>query len=503
MLCSIVNLRGEVTPRIEELAGDSTYMSLLALDAQYVLESDSLSREIAANRELFLAGGDQAFEAQSMIMTLEQAQFSLRNRRSVTTSQIETIEQDWISKNQSTNDALVEVDINGAAEDTQIYPTEIVGHISQSGIVGKTLSAVDLKSLVGADNDEHRASALYNRYVENYLRAAELQHLYNQTEIEEEALEYEVEFSALEMERDSLATDLEPLWEQIYDDKLFIYSLLLETLNNNELLESGLKSLRKAEVKVSTVKSLAANPAIVDYMHKKLAMVEFENQIAERFNLPRAADSLLDVAQKLMVQRSSDEMPQPTIKERNFIPYEPMVFSTNVIYSDSLPIPQTQYYTRGRVYRIQLGAYKAVQKPELFKGASPLSHEVIDGVNTYYGGSYATYVEAEQAQAESKAHGFNRPELVVWDNGERRNLFRDPLPANDGYNVVIEDVTNLSPESSSVVELLGAGATLIRISTNKYVISPLKNILIAEDLVAALEALNSEAVISIKEIEVQ
>ncbi len=491
----------EASNYIKELEGDSTYMALIAVEAKYVLDNDSLNRAVTESRNLFLSGGDQAVEAQSKIIILEQSLFKLRTDRAANKSKIDAIEESWREANTAHDDDAAEAQKGTAVENRDIYPTEIVGRISQSNVVKISIPSDDLISLIDADNKEDRASKFYDQYISNYLRASELHQLYNQTEVESQALAYQQEFDALNGELDSLATSLESLWYKIYDDKIFIYSFMLESLNNNEVLQSGLKVVKKAESNLSLVKSDPSNRVIVDYMYKKPALVEFESLIAERFNLPRAADSLLDVVQKLMVRRSSDEFPQLSITERSFIPYAPIVFSTSIAYNDSIPIPATKHYVKGTVYRVQFGSYKTKQNPELFKGASPISYEVLDGMYTYYGGAYATYVECEEAAAESKRQGFNRPEMVVWQNGVRRNLYRDPIGATKGYNIVVDDAPALASETSSIVDMIGGGAKLVRITANKYVISPLKNIYVAEDVLRAITTLNQEVTFKMTDIE--
>ena len=61
------------------------------------------------------------------------------------------------------------------------------------------------------------------------------------------------------------------------------------------------------------------------------------------------------------------------------------------------------------------------------RGAYPLSYLVNDDRKwCYYAGGFATREEAEAAQSLLKARGFVRPEIVVWTDGEYRNLRRTP-----------------------------------------------------------------------------
>lgn len=493
-----------ITARIEELSGDLNYMSLLTLDAQYSAQSDSLNKALTEYRKVFIIGGDEAMDAQAKISLLEQSIFEIRKERSNVNEQIEAIEKQWREQNSEgevvEDDSRNNLNNSSTTSSIDIYPTEIVGLISQSSVVKSTLSKEDLESLDEADHQEAKISALYQQFMDDYVRASELQQLYNQTEIEQVALSYAKEFDLLHEQMDSISNMLSPIWLKVYDDKLFIYSLLLETLNDNEVLQDGLNSIRKAEIAASEIGDNVAYESIISYVYKKLALVEFESAIAERFNLPRAVDSLLDTAEKLTAQRKSTDLPELSIKERNFILYEPIVYSTTTIYDSNNAIPQTIHYIKGDVYRVLFGSYKAKQDVSTFKGAAPLSVEQVDGMYRYYGGSYATYLEVEAAVAKAKERGFKSPEMVVWLDGKQRNLSQDPLPADDRYNIVIEGSPTLADESSTIIEKLGGGATLTRIATNKYVVTPLRNILIAEDLKNALSNINREVIFAINKI---
>ena len=62
-----------------------------------------------------------------------------------------------------------------------------------------------------------------------------------------------------------------------------------------------------------------------------------------------------------------------------------------------------------------------------FRGAYPLSYLVNDeGKWCYYTGGFATREEADSVQDVLRRHGFVRPEVVVWTDGEYRNLSREP-----------------------------------------------------------------------------
>lgn len=66
---------------LEELSSDSTYVALIALDTKYRAESDSLTQAVLEYRKLFLGGGEQAADAQTKIISLEQSIFNLRTER--------------------------------------------------------------------------------------------------------------------------------------------------------------------------------------------------------------------------------------------------------------------------------------------------------------------------------------------------------------------------------------------------------------------------------------
>lgn len=157
-----------------------------------------------------------------------------------------------------------------------------------------------------------------------------------------------------------------------------------------------------------------------------------------------------------------------------FLEYEPIGFVTPARYNAQHPIPEVETYERGTIYRILLGTYaNRTNGGYLFKGAYPLGYERVDGRYAYYAGGYRTLDEARAAQEQMRKKGFRRPEIVVWNDGERTNLAD---AAEEGhapmFRVEIGGLENLSEELRTAV-LDAAGSCEISRAGHLFIVGPL------------------------------
>ncbi len=360
--------------------------------------------------------------------------------------------------------------------------------LSSSKLVSEGLSEEDYENLQDAEEDEVICDELFTQYVKQYSRLRELKLLYDQTDIEDEAVKYNDEFKKLELSADSLSLLLEDRWSELYDNKNYAYAMVLELLGDDELLARDLDITRNVAAQISVVEHYESTLPILNYEYQKRGQLELELLLAERLKLKRCVDSLTQVQSLLSARRSFEDLAEVVIEERNFIEYSAITFSTSTIYSKSNPVPAAVEYERGVIYRIQLGAYKYEQLPTIFRGASPLCYDKTLGFWTYYAGGFATLSEAESAVEVCIRRGFKRPEIVVWRDGVRRNLYRDPLPKHSGYRVQLDGSVSLSDNVKGIISSISPDADLSKVGSDRFIIATIEEQSVAERLVSSIES---------------
>lgn len=371
------------------------------------------------------------------------------------------------------------------------------GSISQSQILRETLSADDVALLDRVNGEERVVTKSHQEYIAVYYKMRDLQSSYAQTTSESDALGYVAEFEKIKPSLDSLSQEMSQRWDDIYDNKTYLYYLLMESLDHDDIAEQADTLLRNALIRSAEL----GGGVIVDYECQKRALVDYERAIAKALDLRPALDSLNGVAKQLSASGDVASLPELEIVERNFITYDNLKFSSTQIYTTKNPIPMAKEYKNGRIYRIQLGAYNNKQLATIFRGVQPLSYDKTFGFWTYYCGGFPTLLEARAAQALCKTKGFKRPEIVQWKDGVRRNLSREPIPATKGCRVSIKGVEELPDRIDEIAKRMCKGATFSKLGADHYLLGVVSELLLAEEFIEAVEAEFPDLTLSMVKIE--
>ena len=118
----------------------------------------------------------------------------------------------------------------------------------------------------------------------------------------------------------------------------------------------------------------------------------------------------------------------------------------------------------------------------------------------YYAGGFATKEEAEAAQKLLKAKGFVRPEIVVWTDGEYRNLSSDPEAQQIVYRVEITGTEALSDDVKTVIADTAEGCELSRVGQQLFVIGMFDDKAVADRVAAAITQTDPALEIKVAEI---
>ncbi len=488
-----------VVARIAALEGDSTYMSLLTREATLADQEDSLSHLLTTYRDEFAAGGAQAAQARNAIVDIEMELFDVRGKHNTISGEIANIEQLWALDNAAA--ASSEGWVPDSATATATTNNDTSKTIARSALAKERLPKADWENLIRAEAIEAKCAAAYKEYMGLYDNMREQLQLYNQTDDEQEATTHSGKFHTMKHSADSLSTILQSGWGEAYDNKDFAYNMLMEIMGYNDLLDQSGEMTRECESQIAAADIDSESSAVVRYNFQKRKMVKLEGIFASRLQLSNAVDSLRGAEQKLSSLTPLDELPALTFVKRNFILYEPILFSTTPVYDAQNPIPGTVMYKKGTIYRIHYGSFNAKQSPSIFRGAYPLSYTREGGLWVYYGGGYETFAEADEAAALCKRQGFRRPEVVIWRDSVKRNLYRDPFPADQKYRVQIIGLAELPESVKSVINAHCPEAELSKVGADRFVVGPLVGHLVVEEFTQALESVNGVLTTNITEIE--
>lgn len=483
LAATVARAQQPVEARIAGLERNEEYMSLLRKDALLQQREDSIAAAVVRIRGQLRDDPEHRELYSKQIMQSENRIFEVRTQKGRIIDRINAIEQEWVLSN-------LDADASGphASEpDPLRLPDSLkVRNLVRNRPFAHYLASQDHLALLLAQRREMRAVECVNRYLDDYSSLAAMERAFDTVRVEAEALDLKRRFAETAEHSRQTADSLAALWNYIFDNKSYAYDYLLEALRREELLDR--QSARLAEV-MRTITSLqgeTASDELVDYFLRKRVLVDYEISVAETFGLDEACDSLRGVREQLAT--IDYQLPKLSLDDRIFIQYDSVRFVSRSPYTTQHPIPECRVYERGTIYRILLGTFQTKRPVSLFRNTVPLSYLIDDkGRWCYYAGGFATAAEAYEAQARLKRRGFIRPEVVVWENGDYRNLSKEPPTAGaGGYRVELTGSDALTEPMRSALKALYPTAGISRAGADLFVIGPFSERAEAEKAAAAL-----------------
>lgn len=483
-----------VEARIAGLEANAEYMSLLEEDARLQLREDSVVRVAEAARRRLREEPAARGELSAQILELESRIFEIRNAKGRLIDRINAIEQEWVltSLDRGERPAVQPERPAFTAENASART------LAECACFDRLPEAEDRARLREAERLERQAADYVSRYRTNYADLELVAADYAAAPTEEEATALYERYRALQGVNRALADSLSATWNYIFDNKSYAYNYLLEAMGREERLEEEERALAAAAQELSSLRERVASPEVADYYLRKRVVTATERDLAGELGLAALRDSLGGVASELAAARFDD--PPVRVEERYFLLYDSIVFSPTPRYTYQNPIPECRVYERGTIYRILLGTFNTKRAASTFRGAAPLFYLVDEqGKWSYYAGGFATREEAEAAQALCKRKGFQRPEVVVWNDGESRNLSREPEGSNGGFRLEITGAEALSEAVREAIASLGEGHELSRAGTN-FILSGFDDRAEAERAAAAVAEADGSLQIKIGEM---
>lgn len=489
----------EVKSRISGLEKNEEYMSLLKQEQALQQREDSVVVVVKDYRRMLRENPDQRQVYSDKILSLENEIFEIRNSMGRLVDRINTIEQEWVLSNLN-GDFLAQE--SPAEQQTVVEIPEALKrrNLVMNPYFKEHLPVADYEALMMSQQKEMQAVDYANRYFNNYNTLSEMAAVYDTIPAEAEAMALYDRYRELETVTRHLTDSLSDIWNFIYDNKNYAYGYLMDELGRDDILTREDERQASAMRQISAKSESCDSEHIVDYFLRKKALVSYEKGIAELLGLAQAKDSLSGVLSQL----EGVEFCRPRLEmhERYFLDYDSVAFYKTPKYSYSNPIPECKVYARGTIYRLLLGTFNTKRAVSTFRGAYPLSYLVNDaGKWCYYTGGFATRQEAEEARQELKKHGFLRPEIVVWRDGEMTNLSKEGDDAAAvNYRLEIRTEGELSDEIKAVLKNSAPDCDISRVGPNLFIIGMFPEESMAAKTVEEVRAVAPNLEIKVAEI---
>ena len=482
-----------VTARVAGLEENKEYMTLLKKDEGLRSRTDSLMgvmrgvrSSLSKNTELRDSLTQQRADSLLVILSdAESAIYAARAEKMKLIDQINAIEQNHVLKSMGNIG-----DAQSAQGSKSIY---------NNAYFVKSFEPEDYKMLMEVHSKEKTAYEYAQNYTANYLKIKTLYDKYLVAQSEAEAESVYADMAGVMDENMILNRQLQKLWAEIYDQKVYVYSYFLEKEGREDILQ--LVENQMAEARQEKLNSIdnCVSESLADYCLQKPIALNYEMYVAKLLNLTSAMDSLSAAAR--VVRKVDYRMPKIDFERRSFVDYAPIEFSSRSPYNAQNPIPECVVYEYGTIYRILLGTYKYKQAVNIFRGASPLAIETLeDGRFSYYAGGLKTRAEAEKAVEIMKKKGFRNPEIVEWCDGRKTNL----SDVNGGepitYRIEIKG-GELDDMIHEVIETMAAESQITKIAEESFIVGIFDSKAIAERLAQAIAKCNESLDVKVVELK--
>lgn len=481
----------DVVVRVQALENNSNYMSLLRSDAQLRQRSDSLMSairnlrgEISRNAEsrdsLAQVKGD------SLLMVLTDAEgevLSMRTQMIKLVDQINAIEQEHVLSSMG--------NIGGAA-------AEASGSIFTNEYFRKSLEKEDYDALMAVQAKEQSANEKAKSYVANYAKIKEMYNRYVQARTEADAEAVYGELAVVLDENTTLERDLSEAWNEIYDQKSYVYAYFLEKEGREDILELTEAMLSEAQQeKLLSVDNCVSEP-LADYRLQKPIILNYETYVAKLLNLTSSIDSLSAASRD--VRQIDYRLAKIDVERRSFVDYQAIEFLQRSPYTNSNPVPDCVVYEYGTIYRILMGTYKYKQAVSIFRGAVPLCVETLeDGRFSYYAGGFRSRAEAEKAVEVMKKKGFRNPQIVEWCDGYKTNLSE---AGSVSFRLMISGGT-LDDNVRNVIETMAPDCQLSRLAEDSFAVGMFSSRAMAERVAQAIVKSNEGLSVDVEELQAE
>jgi hypothetical protein len=500
-VCCAISVDGQGRVRIAGLENNAEYRALVAREENLARTADSVTRSMDEVRRAFRTDTANRGSLGETILQMEEEMFDIRGRQARVTGQINAIEQEWILKSLGEGNAVVEVAIDSTATSDN---AQTVANLVYNDYFERNLSQADFHDLVSAQEKEALIPPLAAEYRENNDRLRLLTAAYDLATVASIADSIKICFDSLVRTNADIDRHIELDWNSVFDNKSYIYNLLMDKNNRTDLLERYTGDLERVRGEEAEWRGRYASDALASYTLQKRLITDYEIMLANEIGATRAADSLKKV-QAALPLIGNLALESVTLKERLFLDYADIEAHSPALYNSENPIPEVQVYPRGVIYRVLLGSFLSEQKPSIFRNVAPLAVEKSsDGRYLYFAGGFPSDSTVMAAVKKMRGLGFKKPEPVVWMDGIYVNLATEDRTTGEETDqrflrVELSGVDELSNEVKEMISTVTGGGDILR-AGDVFVVGPLDDALNALRLRTSLDGREDGLEVKVTEI---
>lgn len=360
------------------------------------------------------------------------------------------------------------------------------GNLIENDYFRERLSKVDYQTLREAQRSESVAKARVEEYMVQYAELVALQRQYMECENRIQGDSLTLLFNSKADSMLKIESGIEESFSTLFYNKMYAYDLLMERAGLTKCLDLSASLVAKAEREISEVKDLYASNSLAAYFAKKRALVDYEMSIASELSLTKAYDSLRQV--KTSLGNRDYRLSRVSLQRRSFIQYQDIEVKKSNFYNANNPIPRTEVYEYGTVYRVRLGLFSRRPNLSVMRGVTPLSYTDAynDGLYAYFVGAFRTEQEARDGVVYLKRLGFKDPLISVWVDGEYYRTVEDMKRAQSWFNIEISGVPTLSDKVKGVISAHKADCTISRVGTS-FIVGSFEGRAVADAIAAEIK----------------
>ncbi len=471
--------------KFAESKNDSIYNSLLDNRLEFKGHEARLNIELDSLRKSYSVAPDSIKVALSeRILSIESQLYEVRAQIAEADFKINAIEQ---------KNLMSAIRGDKENQETPNQPTETnfkkSRYLLDNRFLIQNLPIEEFRKLRNIQENESLVKELVVAFKNNYAKLNDLKLQYDSVKTQAQADSLFNEYLTLTAQSVEFEDSLSRIWIPCYDTKIYAYSYLLDKINRIDLLEELNNKLQANQVSSADYKDVQSQQFAM-LGQQKSAILNYELTLAEVLDLSEAADSL-NSEHTYSKDSMNLMLPRIELQPLDFTPYSRVTTTPEHPYSVRNPIPKHERPQVPVIYKILLGTFLKVQPISIFRKVSPLSLErLANGRYRYYAGLYKNYDEMMEDIDYLKTLGFRRPEPVVWENGEFRNLAED---VGKAYRVEFKCKDNLlNDKIKEQLNLLAQGKETSRVNAEMgvtYIIGIFESRIEAMKLVEALNKL--------------
>lgn len=460
---------------------------------------DSLNVLISEARNRYAVEPESREQIAKQLVSLEAEALAMKCKYDGALKRLTEREQNLFAQNSRRANVALEQNVVEDTSSVAIYHPKRA-NLVYNGILGDMLTASDLKLLRASQQSESGVVTKIREYLRLYDKMANLQLEYERVDTQIAADSVLLLLDSVREIANSTAGVISNRWHDIFDNKVYVYNLLMEKSGKMDILSAAEQELSSALVSCEQKAVECQSKELVEYFYRKRALLGYEGKVAAVLELTSAVDSLARASSQM--KQSSYCLPKITVVRRAFIDHEPIKVIKPTIYNPKNPIPHTKIYDYGTVYRVRIGIFTKRPNLTALRGVTPLSYtdKYHDGKYAYFVGGYRSEEEAKEGAAYLKKLGFRDPQVVMWIDGKYISNIAEWKSKNLGYNLEITGITTLPDDVKAHIGLRNEQARFSRVGT-AFIVGTFASKEDAELVASEIVAMNTSLKVEVKSVK--